>query len=44
MVSIDVPTQPNTFPMYHTLQIKPHTENDAENIPLKPWLNLAPSW
>ena len=33
MVSIDVPTQPNTFPMYHTLQIKPHTENDAEKYP-----------
>ena len=30
MVSIDVSTQPNTFPTYHTSQIKPHTENDAE--------------
>jgi len=32
-VSIDVPTQPNAFPTYHTSQIKVHKANDAEKYP-----------
>jgi len=32
-VTIDVPTQPNAFPMYHTSHIKPYMANDNEKYP-----------
>jgi KaiC/GvpD/RAD55 family RecA-like ATPase len=32
-VTIDVPTQPNAFPTYHTSHIKPFMANDAEKYP-----------
>jgi len=32
-VSIDVPTQPNAYPTYHTENIKPFIPNDNEKYP-----------
>ena len=32
-VTIDVPTQPNAYPMYHTAHIKPFVHNDDEKYP-----------
>jgi hypothetical protein len=32
-VTIDVPTQPNAYPSYHTSHLKPFTENDAAKYP-----------
>jgi hypothetical protein len=32
-VTIDIPSQPNAFPTYHTSQVKPFTENDKEKYP-----------
>ncbi|KIM38735.1 hypothetical protein M413DRAFT_51661, partial [Hebeloma cylindrosporum] len=32
-VTVDVPTQPNAFPTYHTSQVKTFTANDALKYP-----------
>ncbi|KIM35806.1 hypothetical protein M413DRAFT_40412, partial [Hebeloma cylindrosporum] len=34
-VTIDVPTQPNAFPTYHSSQVKPFIPNDPAKYPTR---------
>jgi len=41
-VTIDVPTQPNTFPTYHISQIKPFNINNKKKYPSQILLEPGP--
>ena len=41
-VTINVPTQPNAFPMFHTSHLKPYVGNDDEKYPSCTLAELGP--